>query len=106
LLLPQLVVKQFGWLGCCEMLGRDIRRPVLSVDNKSAISIIKNPVMNDRSKHIDTMFYLIREYEANDQINVKFIRTEGRMGDILTKALSKIKFEGLCNKLGLQKPSG
>jgi hypothetical protein len=56
-----------AWL-LSEMLGRDIRRPVLNVDNKSASSIIKNPVLNDRSKHIDTRFHLIREYEANGQI--------------------------------------
>jgi hypothetical protein len=86
-----------------EMLGRDIRRPVLNVNNKSAISIIKNSVLNNRSKHIDTRFHLIREYEGNGQISVMFIGTEEQLGDILTKALSKIKFEGLCNKLGHQK---
>jgi hypothetical protein len=89
-----------------EMLGRGIRRPALNVDNKSAISIIKNPVLNDRSKHIDTWFYLIKEYEANGQISVKFIRIEEQLGDILTKAIDKIKFKELCNKLGLHKPSG
>jgi uncharacterized protein YqfB (UPF0267 family) len=87
------------------MLGRDIRRSVLNVDNKLAISIIKNLVLNDRSKHIDTRFHLIREYEANGQISVMFIGTEEQLCDILTKAISKIKFEGLCKKLGLQKPS-
>ena len=32
----------------------------LRVDNKSAISLCKNPVHHDRSKHIDVRFHYIR----------------------------------------------
>ena len=32
---------------------------VLMVDNKSAIVLAKNPVLHDRSKHIDTKFRFI-----------------------------------------------
>lgn len=31
------------------------------VDNKSAIALAKNPVFHDRSKHINTRYYFIRE---------------------------------------------
>lgn len=34
---------------------------LLKVDNKSAISLSKNPVFHDRSKHIDTRYHFIRE---------------------------------------------
>jgi hypothetical protein len=74
---------------------------VLRVDNKSTISLIKNLVYHDRSKHIDVRYYLIREYEQTSQIAVDFIRTEEQLGDILTKPLCKIKFRELCNKIGL-----
>jgi hypothetical protein len=76
--------------------------PILRVDNKSTISLVRNPVHHDRSKHIDTRYHLIREYEQTGQIAVDFIRTEEQLRDILTKPLCKIKFQKLCNKIGLK----
>jgi hypothetical protein len=58
---------QVVWLArlLAEILDREIGRPVLHVDNKSAISLVKNPVLNERIRHIDTRFHLIRAYDAN-----------------------------------------
>jgi hypothetical protein len=47
-----------------EILDREIGRPVLHVDNKSDISLVKNPDLNERGRHIDTRFHSTREYEA------------------------------------------
>jgi hypothetical protein len=81
---------QVVWLArlMSEILNREIQRPELKIDNKSAISLIKNPVLNDRSYHIDTRFHLIREYEASGQVSVQFIRTCEQLGDILTKQVT------------------
>jgi hypothetical protein len=67
---------------------------MLNVDNMSIISLIKNPVLNEMSRHIETRFHLIREYGGSGQISVSFIRTEEQLGGILTKALSRVKFPG------------
>jgi hypothetical protein len=84
-----------------ELKDSEVRVSVLRVDNKSIISLVKNPVHYDRSKHIDVKYHLIREYEQTCQIAVDFIRTKEQLGDILTKPLCKIKFRELCNKIGL-----
>jgi hypothetical protein len=84
-----------------ELKDSEVRVSVLRVDNKSIISLVKNPVHYDRSKHIDVRYHLIREYEQTCQIAMDFIRTEEQLGDILTKPLCKIKFRELCNKIGL-----
>jgi hypothetical protein len=95
---------QAVWLArlLAEITDSVVSKPVLRVDNKSAISLIKNPVHHDRSKHIDTRFHLIREYANLGQIEVRFIRTEDQLGDILTKPLGKLKFRELCSKIGIQ----
>jgi hypothetical protein len=85
-----------------ELKDADVEVPVLRVDNKSTISLVRNPVHHDRSKHIDIRYHLIWEYEQTCQIAVDFIRTEGQLGDILTKPLCKIKFQELYNKIGLK----
>jgi hypothetical protein len=91
------------WLArlLAEISDSAVSKPVLRVNNKSAISLIKNPVHHDRSKHIDTRFHLIREYANSGQIEVNFIRIEVQLGDILTKPLGKLKFRELCMKIGL-----
>jgi hypothetical protein len=40
------------------------------------MSLIKNPVHHDQSKHIDVRFRLNQEYAHNGQIEVDFIRTQ------------------------------
>jgi hypothetical protein len=59
-----------------ELKDSEVRVSVLRVDNKSTISLIKNLVHHDRSKHIDVRYRLIREYKQTGQIAVDFIRTE------------------------------
>ncbi|KAJ1274877.1 hypothetical protein BS78_05G093200, partial [Paspalum vaginatum] len=102
LLRQRLLVRMFGLHGCLlRSMEPGVSRPVLCVD-KSTISLVKNPVHRDRSKHIDTRFHLIRDYAHNGQIEVKFIGTCEQLGDILTKPLGRIKFQEICTKIGLR----
>ncbi|KAK2630796.1 hypothetical protein QOZ80_UnG0725510 [Eleusine coracana subsp. coracana] len=52
---------QGAWLARLlgEFLDSEVGRPVIKVDNKSAISLVQNPVHHDRSKHIDIRFHFI-----------------------------------------------
>ncbi|KAI4365989.1 hypothetical protein MLD38_021920 [Melastoma candidum] len=73
----------------------------LLVDNKSAIALSKNPVHHDRSKHIDTKFHFIRECIEDGKVKVKHIGTNRQLADILTKALGRVKFVEMRQKLGV-----
>nr|GFB73026.1 ribonuclease H-like domain, reverse transcriptase, RNA-dependent DNA polymerase [Tanacetum cinerariifolium] len=63
----------------------------IQVENKSAISLMKNPVFHGRSKHIDMKYHFIRECVEREDIQVEFVNGEYQKADILIKALSKIK---------------
>jgi hypothetical protein len=95
---------QAVWLArlLSEIRDMVVRVPILRIDNKSAISLIKNPVLHDRSKHIDVRFHVLREYENTGQIKVEFIRIEDQLGDILTKPLCKVNFAEISSKIGLK----
>jgi hypothetical protein len=95
---------QAVWLArlLSEIRDMEVRVPILRIDNKSAISLIKNPVLHDRSKHIDVRFHVLREYENTGQIKVEFIRIEDQLGDILTKPLCKVNFAKISSKIGLK----
>ncbi|GJY73089.1 ribonuclease H-like domain, reverse transcriptase, RNA-dependent DNA polymerase [Tanacetum coccineum] len=74
----------------------------IQVDNKSAITLMKNPVFHGRSKHIDTKYHFIRECIEKEDIQVEFINGEYQKADILTKALPKIKFLTMRQLIGLK----
>ncbi|KAL5820898.1 hypothetical protein ACOSQ3_022780 [Xanthoceras sorbifolium] len=78
---------------------------VLWCDNNSAISIAKNPVQHGRTKHINVKFHAIREAEKNGDVQLIHCRSEEQLADILTKALSCVKFNALRSKLGVSKKS-
>ena len=84
-----------------EFIGKEGDPPMLYVDNKATISLIKNPILHDRSKHIEIRFHYIRECTNRGLIKIDFIRTEEQLGDILTKSLARVKFEELRLKIGV-----
>jgi hypothetical protein len=92
------------WLNrlLAELLGEDPGQTVMKVDNKSAINLCKNPVLHDRSKHIDTRFHFIRECVEKKQIAVEYVRTEDQLADILTKPVGRVRFLELRKKMGLE----
>jgi hypothetical protein len=75
--------------------------PLLRVDNKSAIALIKNLMLHRQSKHIDVKYHLVWESTENGRIMVKFIRSEEQLDDILTKPLGRVKFLEIRTKIGL-----
>lgn len=75
---------------------------VIYVDNKSAIDLAKNPVFHGRSKHIDIRYHFIRECVERGEIVIKHISTEEQRDDVLTKAMSTVKFEKMRALMGLQ----
>jgi hypothetical protein len=76
-------------------------RTVLTVDNKSAIALIKNPVLSRQSRHIEVKYHLVQESAVRGQITMEFIGTENQLGDIFTKALRRIRFQELHNRISL-----
>jgi hypothetical protein len=44
-------------------------------------------VLSGRSKHIEVKYHLVRESAEEGKIDVKQVKTDDQLGDILTKAL-------------------
>ena len=91
------------WLArlLAEVRGSDPGKALLKVDNKSAISLCKNPVFHDRSKHIDTRYHFIRQCIEEKKVEVEFVPSDEQVADILTKPLGRIKFQEFRSKAGV-----
>ena len=60
-----------------------------------------NPVFLDRSKHIDILYHHIRDYVQRKVMLLSYIPTEDRDANILTKALTRRKFEYHRGRIGV-----
>ncbi|KAI5317780.1 hypothetical protein L3X38_037487 [Prunus dulcis] len=74
----------------------------LFCDNMSAISMVKNPVFHQKTRHINRMYHFIREALQDGVIDMRFCRSEEQLADIFTKALPKDRFNYLRLKLGVK----
>jgi hypothetical protein len=84
-----------------DLLGVDPLVANLNVDNKAAIQLCNNPVHHDRSKHIDTRYHYIRDCVENETVTVSYISTVGQLADIFTKALGRVRFQLLREKINI-----
>jgi hypothetical protein len=84
-----------------ELLNKRTAPFVLYIDNKSTISLCKNPVLHDQSKHIDLKYHFIRDRVEKGEVAVEFMRTEDQRADILTKSLGRVRFQELRDKVGI-----
>ncbi|GJZ61999.1 hypothetical protein Tco_0618136 [Tanacetum coccineum] len=112
--------------GCCAQIlwmrsqltdyGLRFNKIPMYCDNKSAIALCCNNVQHSRLKHIDIIFYFIKEQVENRRIRFHFIKeqvengvvelyfvnTEYQLADIFTKALDRERIKFLINKLGMR----
>jgi hypothetical protein len=84
-----------------ELLNKEEETVKLYIDKQSAIQMIKNPVYNECSKHIDTHFHYIRECIEDGKVAVEHIGTTNQLADILTKPLGRIRFQDLRARIGI-----
>ena len=75
------------------LFGSHLDPTVLHCDNQSCIKLSINNVFHDRSKHIDIQYHHIRDCVERKIMLLQYIPTEDQDVDILTKALTRRKFE-------------
>jgi hypothetical protein len=84
-----------------ELLGREPEVVELKVDSKSALTLARNLVFHERSKHIDLRYHFIQKYLAEETVSTTYINTVDQLTDILTKALGRVKFQELRARIGM-----
>ena len=89
-----------------ELTGVEAHPPALMVDNQPAIALAKNPVLHDRSKHIDVKFHFLKDCVDEGQIVIEFIETGRQLANVLTKPLGRLRLTELKEMIGMEGVQG
>ncbi|XP_058748407.1 uncharacterized protein LOC131621385 [Vicia villosa] len=90
----------------CYTVGMDLKIKVskfvkLMIDNKSTVSLAKNPILHERSKHIDTKFHFLHNQVQNEMFEVVHCSTQKQLADVFTKTIKIEHFIYLRNEIGI-----
>ena len=77
--------------------------PILC-DNTSTISLAKNPVHHQRTKHIDVRHHFLRDHVQKKDIKVDSVPTYLQLADILTIPIAVEQFGFIRRELGMVNP--
>ena len=98
-----LAARDAVWLkALLEEIGIKSQDPIpIYADNISSIMLANNPVFHARTKHIEVHYHFIREKVLSREIDLEYVAIEDQVANILTKALSRTKFERFRSSLGV-----
>jgi hypothetical protein len=97
------VVKEVKWMNAVlGELNYLVKKPItIYSDNQAAGKMAQHDVDHERTKHIDIRHHFIRDEINNNEVIVKWIRTEQQIADIFTKMLHSPRFVSLRDRLVL-----
>ena len=72
------------------------------IDSKSIMTLAKNLVYHEKSKHINIQFYFIREHVKKKYVGLTYVKTHDQVADIFIKPLVVDPFYKLKNLLGMK----
>ena len=84
-----------------DLFDTSLEPVVIHCNNHSCIKISKNPMFHDRSKHMEMRYHYLRDMVQRIAISLRYVPTNEQTADVLTKPLSKTKFEYFRDKLGV-----
>lgn len=73
--------------------------PRILCDNLSTVTLAHNPVLHNRTKHMELDIFFVREKVLNKSLIVAHVSAQDQWADALTKPLTAVKFLPLRNKL-------
>jgi len=97
-------ITQVIWLGRI-MEGTDEKQKDatrLYYDNKSTITMAKNSIHHNQTKHIAIKHHFIWEIIESGEMKLEFFKSKEQVSNIFTKAFPREKFKLLREALGVQ----
>ena len=83
------------------LFGLELEATVIMCDNQSCIKMTENPVFHDKSKNIEIQYFYIWDLVQKGVVKLEYVGTNEQVANVLTKPLSRVKFEYFRDKRGV-----
>ena len=70
-------------------------------NNQSCVKLSENPIFHEKSKHIEIKYHYIKDMVQRGAVKLQYVAMDEHIADVLTKPLSRVKFEYFMEKLGV-----
>ena len=84
-----------------DLFDLQLEATCIFCDNQSCVKLLENPVFHDKSKHIEIKFHYFMDIVQRGALKLKYIETNEKMADVLTKPLSRLKFDYFRERHGV-----
>jgi hypothetical protein len=71
----------------------EMEATMILCDNRNCIKMMENPMFHDKSKHIEIRYHYICDMVQRGAVKLQYVGTNEKVADVLTKPLSRVKFE-------------
>jgi hypothetical protein len=79
----------------------ELEPTLIHCDNQSCVKLSENPILHDNSKHTEIKYHYIRDMVQRGVVEFHYISIDKQIAGILTKPLSRVKYEYFRDKLGI-----
>lgn len=83
-------------------LNLGLQKFTLFEDNIPCIKIAEEPRQHQRVKHVDIKYMFVRDLIMNNQLELKYLRSNDQVADMMTKQLAYPSFIRHINSMGLR----
>ena len=98
-----LCAREAAWiLKLQNDFGVETNAILIHADNTGAIELARDHKSTIKSKHIDVVYHLTRDYVQRGLIKITYIPTKDMIADCMTKPFGKVKLEEFTSAMGLQ----
>jgi len=101
------VAKEIKWLTqLLTELRIEFNRPILHIDNQSALKQIQSIDSKRRSRHVDLRYHFVRHLYQQKRFDITYIESQCQKADLLTKPLSGPRLSELLTACQMHQSGG
>jgi hypothetical protein len=82
-----------------ESLGLPVYPIPVYCDNQAAIALSRNPLFQQRTKHVDVKYHFSRDAVEKNYVDIRYISTSENQADGFTKSLPRIRHQAFLGYL-------
>jgi hypothetical protein len=98
-----VAVHETVWLRkrLADLFGHVLDSTVIHCHNQSYVKLLENPLFHEKSKYIEIKYHYIRDMVQRKVKLVQYLPTDEQVDDVLTKSLTRTKFEYFRDRPGV-----